>query len=106
MIGVTNHTQSWRLQAAGLKRETADMCDLLIRPVNMDNYWHLGVGYFESDENNITIPVWSMGHLWQILHDNGIYFYEYATNDPVEKVMESLVCAVERASRQGRINPQ
>ena len=81
MTGITTMEQSARLLAAGLDATTADAF---------------------SGKDGLYIA-WSMGRLWQILHENGIFFYEYATNDPVDKVMESLVFAVERAAKSGSI---
>ena len=84
MIGVTTKEQSERLIVAGLDPGTADLQN-----------FHAGEFAF--------FPAWSMGRLWQILHDSGVWFYEYSTNDDVEKVLESLVSAVERAAKQGKI---
>jgi len=84
MIGITTKEQSERLVIAGIDEATADFADLHHGDVRL-------------------YPAWSMAKLWKILHDSGVWFYEYSTNDPVEKVMESLVCAVERASKQGKI---
>jgi len=94
---VTTLEQSALLEASGLDIRTADFF-----------YCKSGSGYLLlTDAGGFSrfnvIPAWSFGALWNILYENGVTFYEYATNESAERVMNSLYSAVERALRQGKI---
>ena len=94
MIGITTEEQSRRLLISGVPEDTADV------------WWHPDYSDKPDFTRRLRVennPAWSMGRLWELLNKSGIYFFEYCTTDPAEKVMESLVFAVERFARQGRL---
>ena len=99
-----------RLLNAGLDKKSADMhWKASAYERNEDGQWvpqesgahvYINIG---APKNELEFPAWSMGRLWQILNENGVWFYEYATCDQAEKVLESLVNAVEWAVKGGSI---
>lgn len=93
-IGTTIE-QSKRLIEAGLNRETADM--VWYKAVNRRSYLAVmgEVPFWECE-------AWSLSHLWDLLSESNITL-EYATNRSSEALIESIVTAVERFAKQGRI---
>lgn len=80
MVGATTPDQSKRLVEAGLDIETADGYDI-----------------------HTDTPLWSMGALWNLLHNAGIHFYQFETIETVENIVSLLVDAVIKAVKQKRI---
>lgn len=94
----TNITQSERLLEAGLRRESADM------QWNYDRHedrYYLNVAH-EDSQLFADYPSWSLPKLWDIMLRSGV-IYEYSTCESSEKVLNSLVDAVARLAKQGRI---
>ena len=79
----TNITQSQRLLAAGLRRESADM---EWRYHRSEDRYYLNVAY-EDSQLFADYPSWSLPKLWDIMLRSG----------------DSLVDAVARLAKQGRI---
>lgn len=86
--------QSLELLEAGLDRNTADYQYDDVDGTNV---------LCEKDEESPVVPAWSFGRLWDILHDSGQMFYEYPTTLSADQVLDSLVEAVKRAVKTGRI---
>lgn len=109
-IGTTIE-QSKRLMTAGLAPKSADMKWTNVEPdadgggyyLNKEsNEYHLEVGQPYFDLNDDSIPAWSLSALWDLLNESKITL-EYATNRSSEALIESIVTAVERFAKQGRI---
>lgn len=100
-IGTTIE-QSRRLIAAGVRPETADMA---YRPwtrsaagFDLVTDFESGKVFFQEDD----IHAWSLSALWDLLNESKITL-EYATNRSSEALIESLVTAIERFAKQGRM---
>lgn len=91
---VTTFMQSLELLEAGIDRKTADY--------QYDDVDGVQVLH-EKAEESLVVPAWSFGRLWDILHDSGQMFYEYPTTLSAVQVLDSLVEAVKRAVKTGRI---
>ena len=96
----TTIEQSKELLNAGLDPESADM------------RWEQLPGFvphlcYQPDVMPLiapkVTPAWSLSKLWDILHDSGQMFYEYPTTLSAVQVLDSLVEAVKRAVKTGRI---
>ena len=108
----TTIKQSKRLMAAGLAPKSADMKWTNVEPdadgggyyFNKEsNEYHLeGVGQPYFDLNDDSIPAWSLSALWGLLNESNITL-EYATNRSSDALIESLVTAIERFAKQGRM---
>lgn len=86
---------------AGLKRETADFRYVIVDDGQGKEQYVFDTGpCFDKDDQ---IPAWSMAALWSIIAKSNIRFYEFSTTESVERIMSSLVFAVERLSKQRRI---
>lgn len=109
----TTIEQSKRLLAAGIDPISCDM--RWTNEVEEDKGWgfiqtiqeeeyHLELGqpFFDSPDDS-SIPAWSLSKLWDILHESGQMFYEYPTTLSADQVLESLVEAVKRSVKTGRI---
>lgn len=95
----TSIEQSTRLLEAGVPKESADM------------RWEQFAGCiphlcYQQDLMPLiaprTTPAWSLSALWDLLSESNITL-EYATNRSSEALIESIVTAVERFAKQGRM---
>lgn len=95
----TNITQSKRLLEAGLDQKTADM------------RWEDFPGCvphlcYQPNSTSLiapkVTPAWSLSALWDIMLRSGVA-YEYSTCESSKDVLDSLVAAVARLAKQGRI---
>lgn len=102
MKGITTPEESKRLIDAGLKRETADFRYLIVDDGCGHTQYIFDTGPCFDDERQI--PAWSMAALWDTIAKSNIRFYEFSTTESIERIMGSLVFAVERLSKQGRIS--
>lgn len=91
---VTTFSQSLEMLQAGVDRKTADY--------QYDDVDGVQVLYEKAEESPIA-PAWSFGRLWDMLHDTGINFYEYPTSLSSAQVMDSLIEAIKRAYKTGRV---
>lgn len=119
----TTEAQSRRLLEAGIDPQTADMyyknnLSWLIdkepqysavpsagSPVNALEWYNKG--YTASGKKPLPLlhfcfPAWSLSALWDLLAESNITL-EYATNRSSDALIESLVTAIERFAKQGRI---
>ena len=101
-IGTTIE-QSKRLINAGVKQDTADMMWILNRLVfsakGTTHEWQLNTIQLTACE---TEPAWSLSALWDLLSESNITL-EYATYMSSDALIESLVTAIERFAKRGRI---
>lgn len=97
----TDYDQSLELLNAGLDRETADYYFKDTQSGRKALEWRGEDIVFPLTAQEV--PSWSLAKLWELLNKTGIYYYEYSTGDDLEHVMQSLIYAIERAARKGKI---
>jgi len=97
----TTIEQSKRLKEAGVKKESADM----MWEQHYDFPPYLTIPPRTTLGRSIgahAICAWSLSALWDLLADSNITL-EYATNRSSDALIESLVTAIERFAKQGRM---
>lgn len=108
----TTIEQGKRLLDAGLDPKTADMCyieEIITNGIGCIPYKRTWSEYpcvdtHEESEGPelVSLPAWSLSKLWDIMLRSGVV-YEYSTSESSKDVLDSLVDAVARLAKQGRI---
>ena len=85
MKQLTDYFQSLEMLQAGIPRETADY------------FFHKGNEYLNSRKRYEPafpyVPCWSVGAIWEYLHDNSKEVFSFDTDSSTESLVEELVRA-------------
>jgi hypothetical protein len=97
----TSRSQSERLLALGLKKETADMCHFW--HWESDDYIRLCASWEFAHRSNKDIPAWSLHRLLSLYN---LHYIEFMNDEEIESVYDIVINAIEQAIKEGIFNKE